>query len=101
MHGRRGALLDELTPRNYAADVLLLMRLLIVLALPFAVFSWLGQHVAGAFIRDCGEPRLLDGLKTAAPCWTSPIDTALVSVGLLVLLAAIYAVLSAPAPRRA
>ena len=77
-----------------------MMRLLIVLALPFAAFAWLGQHVAGAFIRDCGEPRLLDGLKTAASCWTSPVDTAIFSIGLLVLLAAIYAVLSTPAPGR-
>jgi hypothetical protein len=77
-----------------------MMRPLIVLALPFAAFSWLGQHFAGAFIRDCGEPGLLDGLNTAASCWTSPVDTALVSVGLLVLLAAIYAVLSVTAPLR-
>ncbi|MDA0167921.1 hypothetical protein OJ998_02395 [Solirubrobacter taibaiensis] len=39
-------------------------------------------------------------MKTVASCWPSPVDTALVSVGLLVLLAAIYAVLSAPAPGR-
>jgi hypothetical protein len=94
------ALFDELTQRDYAAGVRLMTRLLIVLALPFVAFSWLGQHVARAFTRECGEPRLLDGLRTAASCWTSPVDTAVFSVGLLVLLAAIYAALSGPAPGR-
>jgi hypothetical protein len=77
----------------------LAMRVLVLLALPGLVFSWVPAAVGSVFLPECGEVRLLSLFTRPSPgCSLSAFDTALIGCGLAALTIVMLLVVRVVAP---
>lgn len=74
------------------------MRLLVLVALPGLVFSWMTAAVASFFLPTCGESRLLSLFERPSECTLSPLDAALTGCSVVAVLIVALLVLRVVAP---
>ena len=76
----------------------LLMRLLILIALPGLMFSWIAAAVRSFFLPMCGESQLLSLLERPSRCTLAPFEAALIgsSVAVVAIVTLLVARVVAP-----
>ena len=78
----------------------LVMRVLVLIALPGLVFSWMPGAARTAFLRECGAPELLlmSLLRPFGDCTLSVRDAALISGSVAALAVVAFVVVRVTAP---
>jgi len=78
----------------------LVMRVLVLIALPGLVFSWMPGAARTAFLRECGAPELLltSLLRPFGDCTLSVRDAAFIGCGVAALAVVAFVVVRVTAP---
>ena len=78
----------------------LVMRVLVLIALPGLVFSWMPGAVRSTFLRECGAPELLltSLLRPFGDCTLSVLDAAVISGSVAALAVVAFLVVRVTAP---